>query len=403
MVEWDVAENSPAGTIVGTPEFIAPDASDTLTFMSSGPGIPSFDALFTVNSATGVVTVKSGAEIDFETGSSYIVDLTVSNSEDDSDTAENPVLTDDTLPVTINVTNVDETINGIVEITVVSNTLDVGSLVIAQGPRNDPDGRATDISLQWSRSNKLAGPYTNIVDAIGAFYTVKDEDNGNFLRFTATYLDPQSETVYKTAYTTTARVGGEPETNTEPHFSNTTESLTVSENATSVTLGSTFIATDDSGSGTDSDGHDLTYSISGTDAAYFSTGTGGNTDFAWYPTTGEIVVNPNATIDYETKSTYSIVLNVSDGKNADLEDDTSIDDTLTLTITVTDVDEAGQVTLSTATPVEGTAITASLSDPDVPTSERGLEVAVLCDDQLGIHRHHGCGVGHLYTGRRRCR
>ena len=167
----------------------------------------------------------------------------------------------------------------------------------------------------------MAGPYTDIEDATSALYTVKEADDGKFLRFTATYLDPQSDVVYKTAYATTARVGGELETNTEPRFSSTTESLTVSENATSGTLSSTFLATDDSGSGTDSDGHDLTYSISGTDVAYFSTGTGGNTDFAWYPTTGEIVVNPNATIDYETKNTYSIVLNVSDGKNADLEDD----------------------------------------------------------------------------------
>ncbi len=368
MVEWDVAENSPAGTIVGTPEFIVPDASDTLTFMSSGLGAPSFDDLFIVNSATGVVTVKSGAEINFETGSSYIVDLTVSNREDDSDTAENPVLTDDTLPVMINVTNVDESINGIVEITVFTG-LDVDTRLYGIGPSGDPDGSPlTDKSWQWSRSGTLAGPYTDIEDATSAFYTVKEADDGKFLRFTATYLDPQSDVVYKTAYATTARVGGELETNTEPRFSSTTESLTVSENATSGTLGSTFLATDDSGSGTDSDGHDLTYSISGTDVAYFSTGTGGNTDFAWYPTTGEIVVNPNATIDYETKNTYSIVLNVSDGKNADLEDDTSIDDTLTLTITVTDVDEAGQVTLSTPTPIEGTAITASLSDPDVPTS-----------------------------------
>ncbi len=271
--------------------------------------------------------------------------------------------------MTINVTNVDETINGIITITVIGNVLQVDSTLFGIGPSNDPDGRATDISRQWSRSGTLAGPYTNIDDATSAFYTVKEADHGKFLRFTATYLDPQSDTVYKTAYATTARVGGELDTNTEPRFSSTTESLTVSENATSGALGSAFLATDDSGIGTDSDGHDLTYSISGTDVAYFSTGTGGNTDFAWYLTTGEVVVNPNATIDYETKNTYSIVLNVSDGKNADLENDDTIDDTLTLTITVTDVDEAGQVTLSTPTPIEGTAITAEFSDPDIPTSD----------------------------------
>ena len=41
-----------------------------------------------------------------------------------------------------------------------------------------------------------------------------------------------------------------------------------------------------------------------------------------------------------------------------------VDDTITVTISVTNVEEAGTVTFSSDPPRAGTALTASLSDPD---------------------------------------
>ena len=73
---------------------------------------------------------------------------------------------------------------------------------------------------------------------------------------------------------------------------------------------------------TDPDADTLTYSLSGTDAAAFSINT----------STGQL--RTDAALDYETKDTYHVTASVHDGTP-----DTTIDATLAVTITVTDVAE----------------------------------------------------------------
>ena len=74
---------------------------------------------------------------------------------------------------------------------------------------------------------------------------------------------------------------------------------------------------------TDPEGDALTYAVTGTDAA----------DFAISPA-GELTLNNAA--DYETKSSYSVSVTVHDGKDAAGAADTTVDDTLALTVTVDD-------------------------------------------------------------------
>ena len=73
-------------------------------------------------------------------------------------------------------------------------------------------------------------------------------------------------------------------------------------------------------------------------------------------------------LDYESKSSYSVTVSVSDGKDVDGNADTSIDDTIDVTITVTDQDEDGTVILSSLQPQVDTALTATLVDPDGATN-----------------------------------
>ena len=97
------------------------------------------------------------------------------------------------------------------------------------------------------------------------------------------------------------------------------------------------------------DGDSLTYSVGGTDAAKF------NRVFALNASTGEIVAKPGATVDFESKSSYSLTVSVTDGEDASgsTESDPTTDDTAHVSIRVTNIDEPGSISLSTTDPQDG--------------------------------------------------
>ena len=97
----------------------------------------------------------------------------------------------------------------------------------------------------------------------------------------------------------------------------------------------------------------LTHWLSGADAPVFSLDA----------VTGEL--QTQEPLDYETKDRYQVRVHVRDGKNADgTENTTETDATLALTITISNVNEAGLVELSPPMPREQQALTATLSDLD---------------------------------------
>ena len=112
-------------------------------------------------------------------------------------------------------------------------------------------------------------------------------------------------------------------------------------------IGTPVAATDDDG-----DGDSLTYTLDGSDAGSFDI----------VETSGQL--KTKFTLDYETKSSYSVTVSVRDSKDADGNADTVTDATITVTITVIDVEEPGILELSSTQPVVDTALTASLTDPD---------------------------------------
>ena len=112
--------------------------------------------------------------------------------------------------------------------------------------------------------------------------------------------------------------------NVDPEFSADTAARSIAENsAADASVGSAVTATD-----TESD--TLTYSLSGTDASSFTI------DSA----TGQIKVGSGTTLDFESSTTsYSVTVGVSDLKDSSGTADTVVDDTITITISVTDVNE----------------------------------------------------------------
>ena len=79
---------------------------------------------------------------------------------------------------------------------------------------------------------------------------------------------------------------------------------------------------------TDPNGDTLTYTLTGTDAGSFT-----------IDDAGRIKVGQGTTLDYETKTGYSVTVNVSDGKDAQGDADTAVDASVEVGITVTDVME----------------------------------------------------------------
>ena len=104
----------------------------------------------------------------------------------------------------------------------------------------------------------------------------------------------------------------------------------------------------------DPENNRLTYTLTGTDADAFTIVAG----------TGQL--RTKDPLDYETKDSYSVTVNVHDGRDGSGATSTDIDNTQDVTITVEDVEEPGSVTLTTDTEhiSARVAVTAELSDPD---------------------------------------
>ena len=91
-------------------------------------------------------------------------------------------------------------------------------------------------------------------------------------------------------------------------------------------------------------GDSLSYALGGPDAA----------SFAIVASTGQL--RTRATLDHEAASSYSVAVTATDTSG--------LSDTIEVAITVTNVEEAGVVSLGPAQPRVGTVLRASLSDPD---------------------------------------
>ena len=344
-ITFTVAENAPGETVVGT--VLATDADgDTLHYSvdATGADYTAFIGAFRITIFTGIITVRPITNLDYETKASYSIIVQVTDEEDASGTLQNPPATDDTITVTINVTNVDEA--G----TVTLSPKDPRVYVEQTASVTDIDGAVTELTWQWSKSDTADGTFTNIASATSAAYTPLPADFEKFLKAKASYTDPQGSG--KTAELITSNAVGE-SPHTSPAFANEAEILTVAENTAPNTIVGTIAAVDE-------DGDTLKYFVAGTDHVSFLFAL----DFE--PSTGEITVKDGTYLDYETKSSYSITVGVSDSENPDgtHQDNPSIDHSVEVTVNVTDLEEEGVVTLPPTTPVTGTPFNATLSDPD---------------------------------------
>ena len=322
-----VNENTASGESIGNP-FTATDddTDDTLTYWLTGDDASSFSIVSTSGQ------IQTSAALNFEAKSSYSVTVNVRDSKDADGNAD--TVADDTHDVTINVNNVDEA--GTVTL---PGTITAGQAVTAT--LTDPDGTTSSETWQWSRSDTAGGTFTPISGATSNPYTPGAADVGKYLKATASYTDPQGSG--KSA--TSAASGQVAAGNVDPSFSSMTATRSVPENtAANTNVGAPVSTTDD-------DGDTLEYRLTGTDAGSFSLDMG----------SGQI--KTSATLNFESKSNYSVVVEVRDKKDSSGASDTAWDDTIAVTINLGNLDEPGTVTIM-GTEAGGETLTASLTDLD---------------------------------------
>ena len=103
---------------------------------------------------------------------------------------------------------------------------------------------------------------------------------------------------------------------------------------------------------TDPDGDSLVYTLGGADAGSFEID----------PSSGQI--STRTVLDYESRSVYRVTVSVSDGNRISGQQRADRDDSIAVTIRVTDHNESGAVALSALTPRVGVPLEAAAADPD---------------------------------------
>ncbi len=335
-----VAENTGAGEAIGAPVAAIDQDGDPLTYSLDPTDAASFDIVPT----TGQLRTK--AALNHEATDSYTVTVSVRDSKDGSGAAD--TVTDDTITVTINVTGVNEAPTFDEEMPtrdIAENTeagQDIGDPVAA----TDQDNGDT---LTYTLGGTDAASF-GIVSTSGQLQTKAALDKETKASYTVTVsvrdskdADGNSDGVTDATVTvaiTVTNVNEAPtfggEKSTRANAKNTVEdkaipTRAIAENtAADEPIGEPITATDP-------EGDSLTYTLGGTDAA----------SFGIVPTSGQLLTK--VALDHETKASYTVTVSVSDGKDANGDSDQAVDDTTSVTITVTDVNETPEFPAATDT------------------------------------------------------
>ena len=320
-----VVENTSAGTDIGIPITATdPDNTgsnpnkDTLTYsLDDGDG-----ASFEIDSSG---QIKTKGALDREAQATYAVTVSVTDGKDASGSADTVV--DDTRRVTITVDNEVEppTFN------------DGDSGTPRSVAENTPDGRPVGDPV--AASSEDGGTLTYSLTGTDASSFDIDTDTGQIK--TKNDLDYEDRDSYQVTVSVTDSkdAQGNPENpgvadatitvtidvtdvNEPPQFDpNAATTIEISEDtAPGVNVGNQYEATDP-------DNDTLAYTLDSASTATFEIDANGQL---------RTKVEP----DHETEDSHTVIISVSDSKDAAGDTDTASDDTITVTITVTNVFEA---------------------------------------------------------------
>ena len=313
----DGESSPPTLTLSGT------DASDfTLTDTGAADG--------TADDGTYELVFKAMPDYEMaaDTGRNNIYNITVTATDSDGQT--------DRKNVTVTVTNVEE------EGTVTLSTLQPRVGIGVMATLTDLDGATSGVTWKWQgQTSETCSSATFATDGtddlkggISGTYTPTSDDEGKCLRATASYTDPQGSDTAMSDLTDSDQQVEEDDTNKAPTFPDqdmetdgdqTDQERTVEENTDS----GGNIGDADPVAATDPNMDALTYRLGGTDRASFSIDRG----------TGQLMTK--AMLNKEVKDTYMVTVTATDPSG--------LSATVNVTIKVTNVDEAPEITGGDAT------------------------------------------------------
>ena len=238
----------------------------------------------------------------------------------------------DTEDVTIIVTNLDE--KGTVTFVEPKEGTELTAEI------TDPDGGVTNRTWQWARGSSRSGRFTDIQDRIQASYTPVNDDTGSYLRATVTYTDAQGggkSAYYISRNRTQWKESGPPRfLGPDGQDLGASTEREVKENARAGTnVGAPVAATDIGNRGVP---EKLTYELGGTDVASFEID----------QRTGQIKVKRDTDLDHETKESYTVTVTAKDSFDTPGGESR---DSITVTISVLEVNETPVLSLSATDPV----------------------------------------------------
>ncbi len=343
-VTFAVAENTPAGGIVGNVAATDPD-DDTLTFSLSGDDASYFD----LDVSTGQIKVGLETEVDYESdATSYSVIVSVHDGKNAGGNTDPTI--DDSITVAIDVTDVEEPPSqpGAPEVSSVGPTALTASWTA-------PENQGPEISDYDVRYREAGAGFQDAgYNGIGTSVTLDGLTPGTSYELQVRAINAEGASPWsesgrgETEEPTPTSVGQK--TNRAPFFSDgDSVTFAVAENTPAGGIVGNVAATDP-------DDDTLTFSLSGDDASYFDLDV----------STGQIKVGLETEVDYESDATsYSVIVSVHDGKNAGGNTDPTIDDSITVAIDVTDVEEPpSQPGAPEVSSVGPTALTASWTAPE---------------------------------------
>ena len=351
--ERTVPENTAAGQNIGTTVDATDPNMDNLTYTLGGADRASFD----IDRGTGQLMTK--AALNKEDKDTYMVTVT----------ATDPSGLSDTINVTIKVTNVDEDPE-IRRVIVLDTNVAPVFPDTEDGARSVAENTAAgeDIGNPVAATDANEDALTYALSGIDTASFGIDPNTGQLL--TKAALDYETKSTYSVTVTATDP-GGESATkdvtitvtdvdesgpNVAPAFPpSETGARSVAENtAAGEDIGNPVAATD-------ANGDALTYALGGADAA----------SFAIDSDTGQLMTL--AALDFETKATYSLTVTASDSGG--------LSDSIDVTITVTDVNEAPVVpTVADQTATKDTAFSYTVPDFTDPEGGTITYTATLSDD-----------------------
>ena len=247
--------------------------------------------------------------------------MNVRDGKDGAGNADQAV--DATIALTVHIINEDDP--GEVSI---AGTLKRGALLTASV--SDEDGNIRDLVWRWGRWSTVILDFVNIRGANSADRILERVDRFTRLQASVSYTDEHG--IAKSAAGETGQITGG---NVEPTFSSNRTTRALAEKSPAEThVGDPVTAIP-------GDADPLTYSMMrGPDRSSFT-----------IDQTGQIKTRAGSDYDFEVKSSYSVVVAVRDGFDSAGDPGTDNDDTITVTINLTDVNEPPSIMGATNLPV----------------------------------------------------